>query len=195
MNQQCINLSGNAQHQLLPKTVTKLAQLLQKQQAAKATTQAVQTQTGIIVGGGIALKGKGRAGGKKTGRRQGAQKIVVGEPAPWLLYEPGGKGPVHGIGMGQTAVADAGYRQSPELVAAFDQAAKEKGVPLRCLQKSGHLRESICRKAPEQHIVLKNQNPLRTGLLSSLQTQEVGFVNTLLRVRGLVGHHELTVDE
>ena len=164
--------------------------LLDEGQTAKKTAHPVDTD-GLVVGAGMALKGKhGRKGEKVF--IMSAQQVVKGDAAPFFLDDTLGKGAIEGIGMGEAAVSYFDHRLFRCLGYAGSQSTKKEAVPGgKRVQEGGGCLQPSTIEPLKKDVVFKQENVAGSGLHSFVQAMDMGLKDPfLLIVRMLFDEHK-----
>ena len=164
--------------------------LLDEGQATKESAHLVD-QNGLVVGGGLTLKGHHGSKGEKVFVMV-AQQVVKRYAAPCFLDDTLGKWAIEGIGMGEAAVSYFDHRLLLGFGYAGGQSAKKEPVPGgKRLQEGGGIVQPLTIEILKKDVIFKEENVAGPGLHSFLQAVDMGLKDPfLLIVRMLFDEHK-----
>ena len=158
-----------------------LIQLLETLQTTKKTPNSVNLQ-GVIIRGRIALKGNHGVYCKKIIILL-LEQAVIRNTLPGNADHILGKTAIHRIAMGQTTVPNPNQRAGISPIYPTDNTAQKQGIPAWITAQPGTGPAQACLlKSSKQDIIFKDKDGFSACCQSFFHTEEVGFINSLLRV-------------
>lgn len=168
-------------------TLEMFVHLLDEGQAAKESAHLVD-RNGLVVGGGLTLKGHHGSQGKEVFIMV-AQQVVKGDAAPCFLDDTLGKGTIEGVGMGEAAVSYPDHGWCGCRGYAGGESSKKEGVPGReRWQEGGGLVQSLTIETLKKDVIFKEENMAGSGRQPFLQAVDVGLKDPLFLIFRMLGN-------